>query len=180
MREYKVIITGPMGAGKTTAIKMVSEITPILTDVYNSDHSVKKATTTVGFDYGEILISENERFRLYGTPGQERFDFMWRFLESGAFGIILLLDMSRTSFLDDLDIYLRNFKDLIKKTGCVIGLSHMNAHLTDEIEDAMYQLLGEYKLLCPIVPVDVTKKTQVLWILDLLLTQLEEKVEFNV
>lgn len=174
MKEYKIIITGPMGAGKTTAIRTISEIEPIVTDVLNNDNSIEKETTTVGFDYGEISLSNNERLRLYGTPGQERFDFMWKVLAQGALGLIIFIDMSRPDPLEDLDLYVSNFKGLIQQTGCVIGLSKVDA-CAIETTDPFSDLLHSYQLICPIVPVDVREKSQVLWVLDLLITQLEAK-----
>jgi len=78
MKEHKIIFTGTMGAGKTTAIAAVSEIPPIVTDVTNNDKSVDKAVTTVGFDYGLLTLENGDRIRLYGTPGQERSDLSGR------------------------------------------------------------------------------------------------------
>ena len=69
MTEHKILFTGTMGAGKTTAIAAVSEIPPMRTDVRNTDDSVSKATTTVGLDYGELTLDNGEKLRLYGTPG---------------------------------------------------------------------------------------------------------------
>ena len=59
-----------MGAGKTTAISVVSEMTPVVTDVHNSDLSVAKARTTVGLDFGQFTLGNGDRIRLFGTPGQ--------------------------------------------------------------------------------------------------------------
>jgi signal recognition particle receptor subunit beta len=120
--EHKILFTGTMGAGKTTAIAAVSEIAPIRTEVRNSDASVAKATTTVGLDYGELTLDNGEKLRLYGTPGQIRFDFMWRILARGALGLVILVDNSRPDPLADLDVYLDGFAELIEKTACVIGV----------------------------------------------------------
>lgn len=70
MREHKIILTGTMGAGKTTAIAAVSETPPIVTDVVNNDRSVDKAQTTVGFDYGQLTLDNGDRIRLFGTRGR--------------------------------------------------------------------------------------------------------------
>ena len=84
MNEYKILITGTMGAGKTTAIAAISEVPPIMTDVQNNDTSNSKLTTTVGLDYGELSLDGGDKLRIYGTPGQERFAFMWKVLAKGA------------------------------------------------------------------------------------------------
>ncbi|MCK5814246.1 MAG: ATP/GTP-binding protein, partial [Cocleimonas sp.] len=84
----KIIFTGPVGSGKTTAIVSISDIAPVTTDQSASDMTQKrKRNTTVAMDYGVINVSENERVHLYGTPGQERFDFMWNILTKGGIGL---------------------------------------------------------------------------------------------
>jgi Predicted GTPase len=174
MKEHKIIITGTVGAGKTTAIGAVSEIDPVVTDVVNSDKSIAKELTTVGFDYGEIRLNANERLRLYGTPGQERFDFMWKVLAQGALGVIILVDHASTNATADLDMYIANFKELIQRTGCVIGISKHNER-PDVSLDIYSETMEKYQIICPVVSVDVRVKEQVLWMLELLLTQLEMK-----
>jgi uncharacterized protein len=85
----KLIIAGPVGAGKTTFIYNLSEIETVNTDVLASE-DLGKAYTTVAMDYG-ILTLDNIPLHLYGTPGQDRFDFMWEVLCEGALGLILLI-----------------------------------------------------------------------------------------
>lgn len=72
MRVHKILLTGTMGAGKTTAIAAVSAIAPIVTDVANNDLSVDKPLTTVGFDYGQVTLESGDQIRLFGTPGPIR------------------------------------------------------------------------------------------------------------
>ena len=77
MSQYKIIFTGPVGAGKTTAITSISDVPLIKTDEAASDMTKqRKAETTVAMDYGIMNLKDNEKIHLYGTPGQERFDFM--------------------------------------------------------------------------------------------------------
>ncbi|RYF71597.1 MAG: GTP-binding protein, partial [Comamonadaceae bacterium] len=63
MKEYKILFTGSMGAGKTTAIGCISEIAPVITDVQNTDASASKARTTVGLDYGLLTLDSGDRIR---------------------------------------------------------------------------------------------------------------------
>ena len=165
MTEHKILFTGTMGAGKTTAIAAVSEIPPMRTDVRNTDDSVSKATTTVALDNGEKL-------RLYGTPGQERFAFMWRILARGALGLIILIDNTRPDPLGDLDIYLENFAELIEQTGCVVAVGRMETQPFPGIDD-FAQRMEAKGVLCPVLPANVTDSKQVLQLLELLLIQLE-------
>jgi len=94
-KVYKVLVTGPVGAGKTSFIKNISEITPVNTDVL-STVDIGKDTTTVALDYGLIKLGDAE-VHLFGTPGQDRFSFMWDILSEGAIGFILLVDSTNPS-----------------------------------------------------------------------------------
>ena len=70
VQEYKLIFTGTMGAGKTTAIAAISEIAPVSTDVRRSEAGDDtKVTTTAALDYGEVTLPRGDMLRLYGTPG---------------------------------------------------------------------------------------------------------------
>lgn len=170
IKEHKILITGTVGAGKTTAIATVSEVPPICTDVLNTDLSVDKERTTVGFDYGTVTISETERLRIYGTPGQHRFSFMWRILSVSALGVIILVDNTRPDPFSDLSIYLESFKALIKERSCVICITKANPD--DSILDNFSSFAASQGVICPIVMADVRLKKDVLMLLDLLLTQL--------
>ena len=78
MIESKIIFTGPVGVGKTTAIAAISDEPPIQTDARASDMTLsRKANTTVAMDYGVIRLDESTKVHLYGTPVQECFDFMF-------------------------------------------------------------------------------------------------------
>ena len=172
MNDYKILFTGTMGAGKTTAIGAISEIAPLNTDVHNNDLSVLKAMTTVGLDYGEVTLEGGEKIRLYGTPGQQRFDFMWQILSKGALGLIMLIDNSRPDPLADLDMYLEGFADLIARTGCVVAVGKTESHPTPDL-DAFAARMQAKGVLSPVVATDVRDPQQVLQLLDLLLLQLE-------
>lgn len=174
MIEYKFIVTGTVGVGKTTLISTVSEIPPISTDVKSNDFSDNKVLTTIAFDYGQITISDTERLRLYGTPGQERFSFMWKVLSQGAMGVIILVDHTRPDPIYDLKIYLDNFADLIQKTASVVCICKLDENKKPSLDD-FDDLIAEYNIICPIITVDVRKKEDVLKALDILLVQLENK-----
>lgn len=93
MQSVKVVVTGPFNAGKTTFIKSVSEITVLSTERQVSDISGEGGgETTVAMDFGRITISDDVVLYLFGTPGQERFSFMWETLSEGMLGFVLLVD----------------------------------------------------------------------------------------
>ena len=87
--QLKLIVAGHVGAGKTTFIRSISEIDAVDTDVKSSEN-IGKELTTVAMDYG-ILTLDGIPLHIYGTPGQDRFDFMWEVLCTGALGLVLLV-----------------------------------------------------------------------------------------
>ncbi len=100
----KIVISGGFGVGKTTLVSTISEITPLRTEANMTTASVgvddreflaKKTSTTVALDFGRVTISETLRLYLFGTPGQERFGFMWDDLVRGAHGALILTDTRR-------------------------------------------------------------------------------------
>src|SRR5436853_5892861 len=98
----KIVVTGPFSAGKTTLIRTISEITVLSTEKDITDHTKsRKAETTVAMDFGRITIDRDLVLYLFGTPGQDRFDFMWEILGEGMLGYVLLVDATRPDSLDE-------------------------------------------------------------------------------
>ncbi|MBO9514045.1 MAG: ATP/GTP-binding protein [Variovorax sp.] len=128
MAVYKILFAGPVGSGKTTAIQSLSDIEVVRTEAGASDHVRNlKATTTVAMDFGLMKLASGDQVRLYGTPGQKRFDFMWDILAENALGLVLLIDASAPAPLDDLRTYLHEFRALIDRSAVVVGVTHAEA-----------------------------------------------------
>jgi len=143
MSSYKIIFTGPVGAGKTTAIQSLSDDAPVSTDEAASDMTKsRKKATTVAMDYGLMRLEGGEVIHLYGTPGQERFDFMWDILSTGGIGLVILLDNTRPDPFVDLRFFLETFSDFIDKTSVVIGVTQMDNSPKPTIGDYHLQLKG--------------------------------------
>jgi len=172
MKEYKILFSGTAGAGKTTAIGAISDAGVVSTDVVNNDPALLKATTTVGLDFGLITLEDGNRVRLFGTPGQVRFDFMWRILATDALGIVLLIDNSRPDPLQDLDVYIDGFAQELASMPCVVGVGRQETHPQPGI-DAFADRLDARGLLVPVLPVDVRRRDDVLMLIDTLLAQAE-------
>lgn len=176
MKEYKILLTGTMGAGKTTAIAAVSEIPPVVTDVKNTDASSAKENTTVGFDYGQITLENGDRLRLYGTPGQSRFDFLWAILSQNALGIIILIDNSRPDPLADLKMYLEGFAQELQTMPFAVGVGRLEQHPTPNLDDFI-DALAAHDCIGPVLSVDVRRRDDVVLLIDTLLTQVEATLD---
>lgn len=124
MEIMRLVITGPVGAGKTTFIRSISEITPVDTDRKATDETqFMKSKTTVAFDFGRLQFNPNMALHLYGTPGQSRFDFMWDILIRKAHGYMLLVAANQPAeFLNARRIV--NFMNQRVNIPMVIGLTH--------------------------------------------------------
>ena len=173
MREYKIIITGTMGAGKTTAIAAISDIPMVTTEAANSDQAAAaKASTTVALDYGEVQLDGGDRVRLYGTPGQQRFSFMWDILANGALGLLLLIDNAAHTPVEDLGRFLDAFPELTAKSAVVVGITHIDLG-TGPTLDAYHAVLIARSLTLPVFSIDARNRDDVLMLVEALLTSIE-------
>lgn len=160
---HKILFAGPVGAGKTTAIAAVSDSGVMQTDTRATDGVVeRKDHTTVAMDYGTLEIDSDLTIQLVGTPGQERFDFMWTILARGAIGVAILIDHCRPDSVQDLHVYLDAFEQLIRQEGGagVIGVTRTD--LSDNaVLDQYRDVLNERDLRLPVLEVDARSRIDV-------------------
>jgi small GTP-binding protein len=171
----KIVVTGPFSAGKTTLIRTISEITVLSTEKDITDHTKsRKAETTVAMDFGRITIDRDLVLYLFGTPGQDRFDFMWEILGEGMLGYILLVDASRQDSLDEAVGILAAFRKMAR-VPFVVALNR-SAGVSPDDEDRVRSIL-ELDEDVPVVPCDATDRESVKAVLLALLYSVVDSLD---
>src|SRR3989440_7106273 len=146
----KIVVTGPFAAGKTTLIRTISEITVLSTEKGITDETRStKTDTTVAMDFGRITIDRDLVLYLFGTPGQERFDFMWEILGEGMLGYVVLVDATRQESLDEAGPIVDAFRRMAR-VPFVVGLNRAGG--LDETEEERVRAVLDLPPDVPVVP----------------------------
>lgn len=173
VNTYKILFTGPVGAGKTTAIASLSDTPPVSTEsVATDDAAGRKQTTTVAMDYGVMRLSVTDQLHLYGTPGQERFDFMWEILQQGALGLIVMVDNAGADPIDDLRRFASAYRPFVEATALAVGVTRTDLRPTPSIEEYAEVLVG-MGMQAPIFRIDARRRHEVALLVEALLFTLE-------
>jgi uncharacterized protein len=171
----KIVVTGPFAAGKTTLIRTISEITVLSTEKGITDETrSRKTDTTVAMDFGRITIDRDLVLYLFGTPGQDRFDFMWEILGEGMLGYVVLVDATRPDSLDEAVGILDAFRRMAR-VPFVVGLNRADG--MDEGEEARIRSVLDLDPEVPVVPCDATDRESVKSVLLALLYAVVESLD---
>lgn len=171
--EQKIIFTGPVGAGKTTAITTISDIATVRTEARASDETARlKNNTTVAMDYGVLNLEGGLKVHLYGTPGQERFNFMWEILTQKGIGLVLLVDNRRDDPLEDMRMYLEAFREFVSERAVVIGVTGMDQKSRPGMH-SYNERLADLGFKAPVFEVDARERGDVKTMLIGLLAMLD-------
>lgn len=171
---HKIIFTGPVGSGKSTAINSISDMPVISTEeLATDDVKNRKETTTVALDYGMIKLGDGENIHLYGTPGQERFNFMWDILVSNAIGIVILVDNANSDPIGDLSFFLKSFNEFITNNAITIGITRTDLGGGPSITDYR-RVLKEFDINPPLFEIDGRKKSDISMLIQSLLFSLDQ------
>ena len=139
LSSVKVVVSGGFGVGKTTFIDSISEIEPLDTEASITEVSVgiddtsdlpDKLTTTVALDFGRITLDPTLVLYLFGTPGQDRFTFLWDDLSEGALGAIVIADTRR---IEDCFPTIEYFED--RRTPFLLAVNRFEGAQRFELEE---------------------------------------------
>jgi signal recognition particle receptor subunit beta len=143
-KPVKIVVAGGFGVGKTTAVSSISEIRPLTTEAaitsIGSEVDVAgqvptKTTTTVAMDFGCITIDDGLKLYLFGTPGQDRFGFMWNDISQGALGALVIVDARR---LDACYPAIDYFEQI--SVPFVVAINLFDGMLTADLNDIRWTL----------------------------------------
>jgi signal recognition particle receptor subunit beta len=161
----KVVIAGGFGVGKTTAVAAISEILPLTTEAAMTSTAAEidrtgqvqvpgKITTTVALDFGCITIDKDIKLYLFGTPGQDRFSFMWNDLVRGALGALVIVDTRR---MDDCYAAIDYFEKA--DLPFAVAVNCFDGELSHELEDVRWALAVSENV--PLITFDARMKVSV-------------------
>lgn len=183
--EWRILFLGPVGAGKTQAVRTMSSIEVVGTEAVATDETrLVKQDTTVAMDMGVMELGGGDRVVLYGAPGQDRFDFMWEILLEQTKGLVLLLNHSAKNPLADLAGYIHRLRLLCggHPPPLVVGVTHTDvapASSLDIYRDFLQKNASDFGgQRMPVLRVDARKRSDVRSMLLALTSMLEIEERF--
>ena len=163
MKVLRLVITGPVGAGKSSFVRSISDSEVVNTDSPATDETARfKPNITVAFDFGQRQLDSSTMLHLYGTPGQSRFDFMWDILIKHAHAYILLVPSHLPSEFQNAKLIL-DFMQQRTRIPMVIGVTHQDClHARSAVGIAIaLGLLDRKDKTIPIIDINATNRRSI-------------------
>jgi uncharacterized protein len=160
-RALKIVVTGPFDAGKSTLVRTLSEITVLSTerDVTDAPGAGHSQRTTVAMDFGRVTVAPDLALYVFGTPGQQRFEFMWDILAEGMLGFVLLVDAQRPDSVVEARRIREHFTS-IADVPYVVVVNKVDGHGAAASVERVARQLG-LSAHVPVVTADVRRRDDV-------------------
>jgi len=155
----RVAFVGPFGVGKTTALRAISDIDVVDTDVTTTERRADlpgKTHTTVGFDYGELKLEDGQRIGLFGLPGQDRFHAVWRTVLPGASAVVLWIYGDQPDAPKELENWLQALKGCVALEILSVAVTRLSGTMQD-IDGQLMPLrdvLARFNPVAPLIAAD--------------------------
>lgn len=148
----KIAFIGSVGSGKTTLIRQLSHGETLDTDV-DSTIDIGKQKTTVGIDYGHVVLDDDTILGLYGVPGQRKFSLVWDHVKEGLWSVVILLKNNDTESIDELN-YLIDYFEITNKMPVVVAVTHVGQSGAEKTIAVIQKKLNELQITAPIFSID--------------------------
>lgn len=173
--SQQVVFVGPFGVGKTTALRAVSDIPVVNTDVASLEACANpelpdKTDTTTGFDYGEWRFVDGSRVSLIGIPGQERFKVMWDVMLPRSSAIVLWLYGNREGQMAECAKWLEALAERKAIARLAVAVTRVPDAEAERVLTPYRDMIGCYHPLAPVITADPRSKSDVLQAITMALT----------
>lgn len=168
----KLVLAGPVGVGKTTAIRAITDGAPVSTDVPSSAGTIEgKSTTTVAMDFAPVRLDDGSSVMVYGLPGQEHYAFMRPIVLGGALGVLVLLDGRQPDLVGTCAHWLASVENHAPDAAVVIGITHTDL-LADFSLTPIRRAVRDAKRPIPVFTFDARDRPQTLQLVRALLVSI--------
>ena len=172
-QSLKLVLAGPVGAGKTTALRSLSDVAPVSTEMPLSTGPMgDKTTTTVAMDFAAVMLDDGTPLQLYGLPGQEHFAHMREIVMNGALGAIVLLAGDDPAIAEHCAHWVRVVAGIDAGMPVVIGITRTDLASNFRMDTVRRALAGSVPPI-PVFTVDVRERDQAAQLVRALLLVIE-------
>lgn len=165
--DHQIVFAGSFGVGKTTALRAISDIPVVNTDVQSLEltdlhRASGKTTTTVGYDYGELRLPDGTAIALLGLPGQGRFHAIWDKLLKRDTGVVLWVHTGRDDAMQECQHWLNELEERKATAQLCVALTRLPTPTPETALSQYRQLVAQYNPYAPVLAADPRKRGHVL------------------